>query len=861
MNDTLAGTVPLTPDPITFRLHLARPGDITPAPLKTFTLVLAALLLLVCSVFNGCLLDTKLSTPVGYVSLQPDLLQTAHALGKRSVGDTTFTLDSLLITLSAPGAATQRFSYALSGRPDTGAIAVSAKTYGLSPLRTWTARIMTIDTSLNPGKRDTVHLDSVTFNVKAGDTTAVSFNVSPVYSILRVRFVSTLSDSIPYGIRYIRLRVDGVVRDSVALEGVRNNRIFFASTSVGYAVGDSGRLRTSTDGGTVWRRLASGVSTDLNTAWFTSITTGWIAGANGVIRKTTNSGGSWTTQSTGSTLAFKNIVFKDANTGILHGDSGALYKTVDGGTNWISVSGEWSVLPSGTTSPLSGAYFSDVKTGWVVGASGTIRKTTDGGWTWTSQNTGTQQYNSVSFSGTTGYLTGNGGVIYRTTNGTSWSSQSSGVTSTLNAIYWNGTRGWVVGASGVIRYTTNGTSWSSRTSGTTTALYGVHFIGTNPGWVVGASGTIRKTAVANNNTWTAQTSGTTQQLNGVYFVSANTGWTVGNAGTILHTTNGGTNWGSQTSGTTQNLTSVRFVDATNGYAAGAGGTVLKTTNGGSTWALQPSGTSSALNGIHVVNAGTAFTVGAGGTFLKTRNGGLRWTTTSLNGAFYRTDTGYVVGDGGVALRTLDGGDSWTSLSTSTTQNLNAVFSSGTAVIIAGNGGVIRTMTHDGTSTSFTTRTSNTTRNLNALWGSPTVGATRFYAGGDSGELRSVTAITQSWAALTSKTTADILSLHCNGTGNACWMSGDNSAILATTNGTTWVDKTAGAKTFDQPLAYKYLRPGIAHTIILGAIDRPDLPLRGYQGTVTLTLGAAKDSTLDIPLVRCGYGGATPACVP
>ena len=140
-----------------------------------------------------------------------------------------------------------------------------------------------------------------------------------------------------------------------------------------------------------------------------------------------------------------------------------------------------------------------------------------------------------------------------------------------------------------------------------------------------------------------------------------------------------------------------------------------------------------------------------------------------------------------------------------------------------------------------------------------MGSTRYYAAGDNGELRSVTAITQSWAALASNTDESLRSVFCSGTGSLCWATGSNAAVIATTNGTTWTDKTAGAKTFDELLAYKFLKPGVSHTIILGAIDQTSLPLRGYQGAATVIIGAGQDSTIDLSLARCG--GSAPACIP
>jgi hypothetical protein len=90
------------------------------------------------------------------------------------------------------------------------------------------------------------------------------------------------------------------------------------------------------------------------------------------------------------------------------------------------------------------------------------------------------------------------------------------------------------------------------------------------------------------------------------------------------------------------------------------------------------------------------------------------------------------------------------------------------------------------------------------------------------------------------------------------VTGGNEIVVGTTNGTTWMHQSKGAKLFDQLLTYKYLRPSVSNTILIQAIDRPS-PLRGYQTSFSITVGAGQDSTVSYGLTRCGYGGATPPC--
>ena len=153
----------------------------------------------------------------GFLSLGINLNSGGRTLLKVASSDTTFKLDSLKIILSAPGVTTTTYSYAISGRPDTGSITVSPKIFALASMRTWKARILTIDTTLNPIRTDTVHLDSVSFTINPGDTTKISKTLNAVFSILKVRFLSNSPASIASNVKYLRIRVDGAVRDSVGL--------------------------------------------------------------------------------------------------------------------------------------------------------------------------------------------------------------------------------------------------------------------------------------------------------------------------------------------------------------------------------------------------------------------------------------------------------------------------------------------------------------------------------------------------------------------------------------------------------------------------------------------------------------------
>jgi len=102
--------------------------------------------------------------------------------------------------------------------------------------------------------------------------------------------------------------------------------------------------------------------------------TGYAVGQSGTILKTANGGATWDTLTSGTTRWLWSVHFPvDASTGYVVGSFGTILKTTNGGANWVSQT-------SGTTANLYSVHFPvDALTGYAVGGNGTILKTTDGG--------------------------------------------------------------------------------------------------------------------------------------------------------------------------------------------------------------------------------------------------------------------------------------------------------------------------------------------------------------------------------------------------------------------------------------------------------------------------------------------------
>ena len=85
-----------------------------------------------------------------------------------------------------------------------------------------------------------------------------------------------------------------------------------------------------------WITLTSGTTNTLNSVFFTDVNTGYAVGYSGTILKTINGGTAWTAQTSGTTNVLTSVFFTDSNTGYAVGWFGTILKTVNGGVNWVA---------------------------------------------------------------------------------------------------------------------------------------------------------------------------------------------------------------------------------------------------------------------------------------------------------------------------------------------------------------------------------------------------------------------------------------------------------------------------------------------------------------------------------------------
>ena len=77
--------------------------------------------------------------------------------------------------------------------------------------------------------------------------------------------------------------------------------VHFVNTTTGWAVGQSGVIRHTTDGGVTWTHQNSGTTRELMSVDFTDANTGWAVGGGGTILKYQDTGGTTTSTQPGTT--------------------------------------------------------------------------------------------------------------------------------------------------------------------------------------------------------------------------------------------------------------------------------------------------------------------------------------------------------------------------------------------------------------------------------------------------------------------------------------------------------------------------------------------------------------------------------
>ncbi|MCX8106095.1 MAG: T9SS type A sorting domain-containing protein [Ignavibacterium album] len=188
----------------------------------------------------------------------------------------------------------------------------------------------------------------------------------------------------------------------------------------------------------------------------------------GGVYLSTDNGTNWTTVNSG--LTNLNVTsFAVSGNNIFAGTFGGVFLSTNNGTNWVAVNNGLS-NPVILSLAISGTNIFAGANG-ILGMSG-LFLSTDNGSSWTVINNGLtdQVVRAIVINGSNIFIGTNGGVFLSTNNGTTWTAVNSGLTNTsIYALAISGNNLFAAtNGGGVFKSTNNGSSWAAVNSGLNT---------------------------------------------------------------------------------------------------------------------------------------------------------------------------------------------------------------------------------------------------------------------------------------------------------------------------------------------------------------------------------------------------------
>jgi hypothetical protein len=383
-------------------------------------------------------------------------------------------------------------------------------------------------------------------------------------------------------------------------------------------------------------------------------------------------------------IAWTRVNSRSKLTGATYGD-GLLVATSAGGELLTSADGvTWKTIDTPARKWLQSVTWTGTMF-VAVGFSGTVITSPDG-FTWqqlspSGISTGTS-LNFVVWTGSRLVAVSSSARIYVSTNATAWSEIANSAGTSMDTIAWSGSMLVAVGTSGAIITSPDGLAWTKRMSNTTASLWGVTWTG-SLFVAVGNSGVI--VTSPDGTTWTPRTSGLTTAFSSV----ASNGNKIVAAGgnRLVAVSDDGIDWLVVDTG----VGGYDFALGAQGrfYLFGMSGALLDSGDG-LTWTIcrrNPSSTP-----LEPLDVGTQRWQTDGGSIYHVERPDLVWRQRRAAGFqildLHWTGTRFLaVGSGGGAETSPNGVD-WSESLISTGDQLAAVASSSTRVVVVGRSGTI-----------------------------------------------------------------------------------------------------------------------------------------------------------------------------
>jgi len=243
--------------------------------------------------------------------------------------------------------------------------------------------------------------------------------------------------------------------------GINKNisSIYISDDIFSAAVGDSGTVISSVDGGINWKKKIFNRQVSLSDIYCFPRGKSIFVGDSSSIYYSMNYLDSLIQIPVVSGYTLFKIKFLDSNTGFITGNKGLILKTKNGGFNW-------SKVVTNTNEIIFDVAFFTPQKGFAVGWNGLLLRTTNGGESWQSYKTQfSDNYLKSIDVNSSGYglIVGGDGIILRTTNfGDSWDKVDMRTSGGFQKVkYISEDYAIIIGSRGVILVSKDkGSSWS-----------------------------------------------------------------------------------------------------------------------------------------------------------------------------------------------------------------------------------------------------------------------------------------------------------------------------------------------------------------------------------------------------------------
>ncbi len=424
--------------------------------------------------------------------------------------------------------------------------------------------------------------------------------------------------------------------------------VAIVSNKSAFAVGGHGVIRETVDTGNTWQYLISNSTNDLYGCAFANEQTGVAVGDSGTILCTNNGGQDWNSSEIAMHAALRRVA-SNGHIFITVGEGGIILRTTNDGAQWTSVQNPLNV-------DLHDVAFVDSQTIITIGQFGKMEISNDTGKTWTEIVSGAQHtLNTIFlFTNKNWDIAGDSGEFILTSDaGVHWVRQPFDTLYDFYSFAFSDTNngeasGIYNGASPMANelYTTDGgVSWNYSPV-SSSLLYKINWSNklfkittTDNGGIssvsIDSSDRQREHDVSGGNTYYSCLTCTSNH-NCVALGIRTAYESAGQPGNIIFadkTSDGGRTWSFQQISPfvlqhghqySNIVTAVCAIDSLNLTAVGDSGLILRTSNGGATWLKQQSGTANVLYDVSFIDEQNGI---AGGTFnasLNTTNGGQTW---------------------------------------------------------------------------------------------------------------------------------------------------------------------------------------------------------------------------------------------